>query len=58
MIGKHGEEGGINRASLEYDVMDAFSVTGGVMVYQSGDNAFFKYINENDRIYFETKYSF
>ena len=58
MIGKHGEEGGINRASLEYDVMDAFSVTGGVMVYQSGGNAFFKYINENDRIYFETKYSF
>ncbi len=58
MIGKSGQDGGLNRMSLEYDVMDAFSVTGGVMLYQTGDNAYFKNLNENDRIFFEVRYSF
>ena len=58
MIGKSGQDGGLNRMSLEYDVMDAFSVTGGVMLYQTGDNAYFKNLNENDRIFFEVSYSF
>ncbi len=58
MIGKSGKDGGLNRMSLEYDVMDAFSVTGGVMLYQPGDNAYFKNLNENDRIFFEVRYSF
>jgi len=44
--------------SLEYDVMDAFSVTGGVMLYQPGENAYFQSLNENDRIFFEVLYSF
>jgi len=58
MIGKSGEDGGVNRASLEYDVVDDFSVTGGVMLYQPGENAYFKSLNENDRIFFEVRYSF
>ncbi len=58
MIGKSGQDGGLNRMSLEYDVMDAFSVTGGVMLYQPGENAYFQSLNENDRIFFETRYSF
>jgi hypothetical protein len=58
MIGERGGDGGINRASLEYDVMDAFSVTGGVMLYQTGDNAYFRSLNENDRLFFEARYSF
>jgi len=58
MIGKSGQDGGLNRMSLEYDVMDAFSVTGGVMLYQTGDNAYFKSLNENDRLFFEVRYSF
>ena len=58
MIGKSGMDGGINRMSLKYDVMDALSVSGGVMVYQTGDNAYFKSLNENDRIFFEARYSF
>jgi hypothetical protein len=58
MIGKSGQDGGLNRMSLEYDVMDAFSVTGGVMLYQPGDNAYFKSLNENDRLFFEVRYSF
>jgi len=58
MIGKSGQDGGLNRMSLEYDVMDAFSVTGGVMLYQPGENAYFQNLNENDRIFFEVRYSF
>jgi len=58
MIGKSGQDGGLNRMSLEYDVMDAFSVTGGVMLYQPGENAYFQSLNENDRIFFEVRYSF
>jgi len=58
MIGKSGQDGGLNRMSLEYDVMDAFSVTGGVMLYQPGENSYFQSLNENDRIFFEVRYSF
>ena len=58
MIGKSGQDGGLNRMSLEYDVMDAFSVTGGAMLYQPGENAYFQSLNENDRIFFEARYSF
>ena len=58
MIGKWGKDGGLNRASLEYDVMDAFSVKGGVMIYQPGDSLYFQSLNDNDRIFFEARYSF
>ena len=58
MIGKRGGDGGINRVSLEYDVVDAFSVKGGVMIYQSGGNTYFQSLNENDRLFFEVRYSF
>jgi hypothetical protein len=58
MIGKSGQDGGVNRMSLEYDVMDAFSITGGLMLYQTGDNAYFESLNENDRLFFEARYSF
>jgi len=58
MIGKRGEDGGVNRASLEYDVVDNFSVKGGLMLYQSGENNYFQSLNENDRIFFDVRYFF
>ena len=58
MIGDWGDDGGLNRVSLEYDVMDAFSIKGGVMIYQSGDSLFFQSLNVNDRIFFEARFSF
>ena len=58
MIGEWGEDGGLNRASLEYDVMDAFSVKGGVMMYQPGNSLYFQSLNDNDRIFFEALFSF
>ena len=58
MIGDWGDDGGLNRVSLEYDAMDAFSIKGGVMIYQSGDSLFFQSLNVNDRIFFEARFSF
>ena len=58
MIGKLGNDGGLNRASLEYDVVDAFSVKGGIMIYQPGDILYFQSLNDNDCIFLEARYSF
>ena len=58
IFGKSGRDGGINRFSLKYEVLDAFSVKGGVMIYQSGEDSYFKSLNENDRFFFEIRYSF
>ncbi len=58
MIGEWGEDGGLNRVSLEYDAVDAFSVKGGIMIYQPGDILYFQSLNDNDRIFLEARYSF
>ncbi|KAF0118363.1 MAG: SH3 type 3 domain-containing protein [Rhodospirillaceae bacterium] len=44
--------GGFLRASLAYDVRDALTLTGGVMVFHGGD------LDDRDRIFAEMKYSF
>jgi len=58
MIGERGEDGGFNRTSLEYEIVDAFSVKGGVMIYQPGESKYFQSLNGNDRLFFEVRYSF
>jgi len=58
MIGERGGDGGFNRASLEYEIVDAFSVKGGVMIYQPGESTYFQSLNGNDRLFFEVRYSF
>ena len=58
MVGKRGGDGGFNRASLNYDIVDALSMKGGVIIYQPGENAYFQSIKDNDRIFFEVNYSF
>lgn len=50
--------GGFSRASVEYDVKDALSVTGGVVIYHDGSRTPFSAIGDNDRIFFEIKQSF
>ena len=58
MIGEWGKDGGLNRTSLEYDLMDALSIKGGLMIYQPGESLYFQSLNDNDRIFFEARYSF
>ncbi|MCZ6747733.1 MAG: ligand-binding protein SH3, partial [SAR324 cluster bacterium] len=60
LFGNAADEGGVQRYSVEYDVFDAFSVTGGVLIFQSaGDgNPLFQRVRLNDRVFFDIKYSF
>lgn len=58
VFGKHGEDGGFTRLSGEYDVLDDFAVTLGVIDYHSGDNPRFQAISNNDRIFLELRYSY
>ena len=58
IYGLAGEDGSLGRLSLQYDLTDAFSLTGTVALYQSGDLQQFQEIGENDRLFFEAKYHF
>lgn len=51
------EDGGFTRCQVEYDVVDALSVTGGVVLYTSGDIPF-QEIGDNDRIFMTFEYHF
>ena len=53
-----GQDGAFQRFSAEYDVTDSIEMTGGVVLYQSGDLARFRNIGDNDRLFCEIKYSF
>ena len=50
--------GGFSRASVEYDLKDALSITGGVTIYHDGTRQPFNGLGDNDRIFFEIKQSF
>jgi len=56
--GLFAREGGFERFQLEYDIRDNLSVTGGVVLYQSGDFPSFKDIGDNDRLLFKLEYRF
>ena len=65
MRGFAGEDGRLGRISLKYDISDAFSMTVGAVLYQSGDEILvpvdqivFKDIGDNDRLFLEARYSF
>ena len=58
LFGKEGEEGKVHRVSLEYDVIDALSVKGGVLVFHPGETDLSQRISDNDRFFLESKYSF
>ncbi|MBT8355038.1 MAG: hypothetical protein KJO60_10980, partial [Desulfofustis sp.] len=51
-------EGGFERFQLEYDLRDNLKLTGGVVLYQSGDFPSFQNAGDNDRLLFEIEYRF
>jgi hypothetical protein len=57
-FGMTGQDGALQRISAEYDLNDAVQVSGGFVLYQSGDLARFSNIGDNDRVFFDVKYSF
>jgi hypothetical protein len=57
-FGGSGEDGGVQRVSLKYDVTDDYSVTGGFIAYQPGGAVPFGQLGDNDRVFLDIKYSF
>jgi hypothetical protein len=53
-----GEDGGFQRLSAKYDITDAVSLTGGIVLFRSGDLPIFRDAGDNDRVFLELKYSF
>ena len=67
MLGESWNKGATARVSLDYDWFDAFSIGGGLLVYQEGPDseyasttslAYAEQMSRNDRIFLETAYSF
>jgi len=57
-FGGIGEDGAYQRFSADYDITDFIQISTGVVLYSSGDLAVFKNIEDNDRLFFNIKYSF
>ena len=58
VFGLAGENGALERISLDYDLTDHWALSGGLVFYQSGDKTFFRHIGANDRCFLEAKFSF
>jgi hypothetical protein len=56
--GPLGQDGSMARLSLDYDWSDTISTKCGAVLYWSGDRYTLRRIGDNDRIFFEIKYSF
>jgi hypothetical protein len=58
VYGETWQDGAYQRLSAEYEIADAFTVDGGVVLYQSGNLPVFNDVGDNDRLFLEFKYSF
>jgi hypothetical protein len=58
VYGETWQDGAFQRLSAEYQLADAFTVDGGVVLYQSGNLPTFNDVGDNDRLFLEFKYSF
>ena len=56
--GIDAQGGAFERFMAEYDLSDAIQLTGRLMLYQSGTYPLFKSVGDNDRVYFDIRYSF
>ena len=57
-FGVKADDGAFERLDLEYDITDALSIRGGLVLYQSGDKGFFQNVGANDRLFAIIKYNF
>ncbi|MCB2181442.1 MAG: hypothetical protein KQH63_05425 [Desulfobulbaceae bacterium] len=55
LFGIRGENGLLQRLTLEYELTADTNITAGIVTYQSGDNALFRTIGDNDRIFLEVR---
>jgi hypothetical protein len=57
-FGAKVQDGFFERIAARYALTDAIDISGGGVFYQAGDTEKFSQIGDNDRVYFEIKYSF
>lgn len=53
-----GQGGSMERFELTYDIADQWEITGGLVLYQSGDWPAYKAMGEDDRLFLDLKYDF
>jgi hypothetical protein len=58
VLGERAQDGTAYRASLAYDVRDAWSIEAGVLVFEEGDLPPLSAFDDNDRIFAGVTYSF
>ena len=57
-LGLTGENGAIQRLQAVYNLTDSVDLTAGLVLYKSGDQAPFREIGDNDRLFFALDYYF
>ena len=57
-LGERLQDGGLFRASAEYELTDAMKLEAGCLVFFGGPRRGFGSYDSNDRLYGEIKYSF
>ena len=57
-FGLKGENGAMQRAQVSYDWTDSVDLTTGVVLYRAGDQAPFRGIGNNDRLFLKLDYHF
>lgn len=55
--GEGAREGGMQRFTATYDLVDGWSLTGGVVVYHAGEGDMAR-VGDNDRLWLEVRYDF
>ena len=58
VFGERAQNGAIGRFQATYDLRDALSVTGGLLVFASGDRPLTDDFGDNDRLFAELVWSF
>ena len=58
VAGERMQDGGLIRASAEYELTDALKLEGGILVFFGGPRINLGGFDSNDRVYSELKYSF
>ena len=58
VIGQQAEDGAAYRLAFDYDLRDALTIGGGVLLFEEGDLPPFNAIDQNDRVFFNLRYSF
>jgi hypothetical protein len=58
VFGIKAQDGSTVRLSAEYELREALELSGGVLLFQSGDLVAFSQVGRNDRVFLGIKYSF